>query len=105
VSNALSPKVRLSAPLSPSDLFEVDRSHDLTASWSLGGKYAYRLGQASLDRTQLKFFANTAQLAVVRMDRRFRKNWDAMAEVRMLDLPDIQPVVRWPRSIVAWAAT
>jgi hypothetical protein len=73
-----------------SHIAALDLSYDLTARWSVGGKYAYRLGQASLDRTQLKFFANTAQLAVLRVDRRFRKNWESMAEVRMLTLPDIR---------------
>jgi hypothetical protein len=48
------------------------------------------LGQASLDRSALKFVANTAQLSVLRMDRRFGKNWDAMVEARMLTLRDIQ---------------
>jgi flagellar motor protein MotB len=72
-----------------SHIAALDLSYDLTANWSVGGKYAYRLGQASLDRVQLNFLANAAQLAVLRVDRQFRKNWDSMAEVRMLDLPDI----------------
>ena len=73
-----------------SHIAALDLSYDLTDNWSVGGKYAYRLGQASLDRTQLNFLANSAQLAVLRLDRRFRKNWDSMAEVRMLELPDIR---------------
>src|SRR5262249_54030302 len=73
-----------------SHIAALDLSYGLTDNWSVGGKYAYRIGQASLDRVQLNFFANTAQLAIFRMDRRFFKNWDAMAEVRMLTLPDIQ---------------
>jgi hypothetical protein len=73
-----------------SHIAALDLSYDLTSRWSVGGKYAYRLGLASLDRTQLNFSNNTAQLAVLRLDRRFRKNWDSMAEVRMLDLPDIR---------------
>jgi flagellar motor protein MotB len=72
-----------------SHIASLDLLYNLTANWSVGSKYAYRLGQASLDRTQLNFFANTAQLTVFRVDRRFRKNWDSMAEVRMLALPDI----------------
>ena len=27
----------------------VDLSYDLTARWTIGGKYAYRMGEASLD--------------------------------------------------------
>jgi hypothetical protein len=73
-----------------SHIAALDLTYDLTANWSIGGKYAYRLGQASLDRVQLNFFDNAAQLAVLRVDRRFRKNWESMAELRMLDLPDIR---------------
>ena len=72
-----------------SHIAAFDLSYDLTANWSVGGKYAYRLGQASLDRVQLNFFDNAAQLAVLRVDWRFRKDWESMAEVRMLDLPDV----------------
>jgi len=68
----------------------LDLSYDLTANWTAGGKYAYRMGQASLDRTQLNFFANDAHLGVLRLDRRFGKNWDSLAEVRTLELPDIR---------------
>ncbi len=67
----------------------VDVTYDLTADWSIGGKLAYRLGQVSLDRVQPVFFDNTAQLAVLRADWRFRKGWESLAEMRLLDLPDL----------------
>jgi len=67
----------------------LDLTYDVTADWSIGGKYAYRLGQMSLDREQPKFFDNAAQLVVLRADWRFRKGWESLAEVRMLDLPDV----------------
>jgi lipopolysaccharide assembly outer membrane protein LptD (OstA) len=67
----------------------LDLTYDLTADWSVGGKVAYRLGQMSLDRTQQEFFDNTARLAVLRGDWRFRKGWESMVEARMLDLPDV----------------
>ena len=73
-----------------SHIAALDLSYDLTANWQIGSKYAYRMGEASLDRVQLNFFDNTAHLGVLRMDRRFRKNWDSMAEVRMLDMPQIR---------------
>ena len=60
------------------------------SNWSIGGKYAYRLGEASLDRVQQDFFDDSAHLGILRLDRRFRKNWEGMAEVRMLLLPDIR---------------
>ena len=67
----------------------VDLTYDLTAAWSIGEKYAYRKGEVSLDRVNPVFFDNTAQLAVLRLDWRFLKDWEGMAEGRMLDLPDL----------------
>jgi flagellar motor protein MotB len=75
--------------LQKSHIAALDLTYDLTANWSVGGKYAYRLGEASLDRVQPSFFNNTAQLAVLRLDWRFLKQWDTLAEVRQLGLPDI----------------
>src|SRR5437016_2676003 len=75
--------------LQKSHIAALDVSYDLTAKWSVGGKYAYRLGQVSLDRVAQNFFENPAQLAVLRLDWRFFKQWESMAEVRTLNLPDI----------------
>lgn len=75
--------------LQKSHIAALDLTYDLTANWSVGGKYAYRLGEASLDRVQPTFFDNTAQLSVLRVDWRFLKQWDSLAEVRQLGLPDI----------------
>jgi flagellar motor protein MotB len=72
-----------------SHIAALDLTYDLTANWSIGGKYAYRLGQMSLDRVAPNFFDNAAKLAVLRLDYRFLKQWESMAEVRTLDLPDI----------------
>ncbi len=67
----------------------VDVTYDVTSSWTIGGKFAYRMGQVSLDRTQPQFFDNTAQLMVFRADWQFRKGWESLAEVRTLGLPDV----------------
>jgi hypothetical protein len=75
--------------LQKSQIAALDLTYDLTANWSVGGKYAYRLGEASLDRVQPSFFDNTAQLAVLRLDWRFLKQWDSLVEVRTLGLPDL----------------
>src|SRR5215467_14379965 len=75
--------------LQKSHIAALDLTYDLTANWSVGGKYAYRLGEASLDRVQPSFFDNTAQLEVLRVDWRFLKQWDSLAEVRTLELPNI----------------
>ncbi len=75
--------------LQKSHIAALDLTYDLTANWSVGGKYAYRLGQESLDRVHPSFFDNPAQLTVLRVDFRFLRQWDSLAEVRMLDLPNV----------------
>jgi hypothetical protein len=73
-----------------SHIFSLDVMYDLTPHWSVGGKYAYRLGEVSEDRETPKFFDSRAQLLVLRVDWQFVHEWDAMLEGRMLDLPDAQ---------------
>jgi lipopolysaccharide assembly outer membrane protein LptD (OstA) len=75
--------------LQKSHIAAFDLTYDVSANWSIGGKYAYRLGQVSLDRVQRNFFDNAAQLGLFRVDWRFRKDWESLAELRMLDLPDL----------------
>jgi hypothetical protein len=72
-----------------SHVASLDMMYDLTANWSVGGKYAYRLGEVSLDREDPDFFANNAHLYILRTDLRFGRNWEGSMEVRMLDLPDL----------------
>ena len=72
-----------------SHIAALDLTYDLTARWSIGAKYAHRLGQVSLDRAVREFFDSPAHLGVLRADWRFRTGWESMAEVRMLDLPNI----------------
>jgi flagellar motor protein MotB len=66
----------------------VDVTYDLTPRWTLGGKYAHRIGEMSLSRTDPQYFDNPADLVVVRADFRFLENWDGMIEGRVLDMPD-----------------
>jgi hypothetical protein len=72
-----------------SHIAAVDVTYDLTSKLSIGGKYAYRLGQISLDRDDPTFFENNASLYVIRGDYQFRDKWELMAEVRLLDMPDL----------------
>ena len=72
-----------------SHIAALDLTYDLTSNWSVGGKYAYRLGQLSLDREDPQFFDNSAHLLVLRTDLRFRKDWEGLVEVRTLELPDV----------------
>jgi flagellar motor protein MotB len=72
-----------------SHIAAIDVSYDLTQQWSVGGKYAYRLGQASLERVDPQFFDNAAELYIVRVDWHFHQEWEGMIEGRALDMPGL----------------
>ncbi|MEJ2470315.1 MAG: OmpA family protein [Desulfuromonadales bacterium] len=71
-----------------SHIASLDFTYDLSQRWSLGGKYAYRLGQVSLDRENPEYYDSNAHLGIARLDWHVLRRWDAMIEGRMLDLPD-----------------
>ena len=72
-----------------SHIAAIDVSYDLTQQWSVGGKYAYRMGQASLDRVNPQFFDNTAELYIMRIDWHFHQEWEGVIEGRALKMPDL----------------
>jgi hypothetical protein len=72
-----------------SHIAAVDVTYDISHNFTLGGKYAYRLGQVSLDRDNPEFYDNNASLYVVRGDYRFRKHWELLLEGRMLHMTDL----------------
>ena len=67
----------------------MDLTYDLTPRWSIGGKYAHRIGEMSLSRNDPQFFDNTADLFIVRADFRFMENWEGMLEQRRLVMADV----------------
>jgi hypothetical protein len=71
-----------------SHILSADAMYDLTQQWSIGGKFAYRLGQLAMDRTDPVFYDSRAQLSIVRADWHFVHRWDALVEGRVLNLPD-----------------
>jgi hypothetical protein len=72
-----------------SHIAAIDVTYDLTRNFTVGGKYAYRLGQITLDRDDPDFFDNNASLYVVRGDYRIGKNWELLLEGRVLDMTDL----------------
>jgi predicted porin len=74
--------------LQKSHVVAVDAMYDLTQRWSIGGKYAYRLGQVSVDRVNPEFFDSRASLYIARVDWQFIRHWDTLVEYRVLNLPD-----------------
>jgi predicted porin len=79
-----------SAVLQRSHIGSVDVMYDLTDRWTIGGKYAYRHGEVALDRENPVYFDSNAHLYVLRADWHLLHRWDALFEVRRLDLPDAQ---------------
>ena len=73
-----------------SHIFSADALYDLNRAWTIGGKYAYKLGQVSQDRLNPEFFSSRAQLYIARLDYHFVHKWDFSVEARLLDLPDAQ---------------
>jgi flagellar motor protein MotB len=73
-----------------SHIGSLDVTYDLTPSWTVGGKAAYRYGQVALDREDPDFFDSRAALFVARADWHFIHNWDALIEGRWLELPDAE---------------
>ena len=72
-----------------SHIAAVDITYDLSPRFTIGGKYAHRLGLVSLDREDPEFFSNNANLYVIRGDYRFRDNWEFLLEGRLLHMPDL----------------
>jgi len=68
----------------------VDVNYRLTSRWSVGGKYAYRLGEISLDREDRQFFDNRAHLYVLRSDVKLWDKWEVMVEGRQLQMTDFE---------------
>jgi len=67
----------------------VDLTYTLRPRWTIGGKYAHRVSQVSLDRENPQFFDNGADLFVLRADWDFLNDWEALFETRLLDMSDI----------------
>lgn len=88
-TDQVTPQNTMAQFIQKSHIAALDLTYDLTDSWSVGGKYAYRLGQLSLDREAPQFFDNRAQLYILRTDLRFAGGWEGLLEGRMLDMTDL----------------
>jgi len=75
--------------LQKSHVAALDATYDINKYFSIGGKYAFRLTQVSLDRQHPHFFDNNAHLYILRGDYRFLEKWEGTVEGRMLDLTDL----------------
>jgi len=73
-----------------SNILSLDATYDLTHTWSISAKYAYRLGWVSETLQNPVFYESRASLYIASADWHFVHSWDAMVEARLLDLPDAQ---------------
>jgi opacity protein-like surface antigen len=68
-----------------SNVFAVDATYDLSARWTVGGKYAWRRGELRASRDDsAQWFKSSAELAVARVDWKVVRQWSWMAELRSL---------------------
>lgn len=88
-TDQVTPQNTMAQFVQKSHVAALDLTYDLTDSWSVGGKYAYRLGQLSLDRENEQFFDNRAQLYIVRTDVKFFGDYEGLLEGRLLDMTDL----------------
>ena len=72
------------SPKQRSMIGSIDANYDLSSSFTIGGKYGYRQAKVSLDRTSDRFVSSNTHLAVLRLDWRPVKQWDAVVEGRYL---------------------
>ena len=82
------------SPKQRSVIGSIDANFDLTNTLTIGGKYGYRQGKVSLDRTSDRFVSSNTHLAVLRLDWRPVKQWDGVIEARYLS-NDLAGDARW----------
>lgn len=82
------------SPKQRSTIGVIDVNYDLTNSLTIGGKYGYRQGKVSLDRTSDKFVSSNTHLGILRLDWRPVKQWDAVIEGRYLS-NDLAGDAKW----------
>ena len=63
----------------------IDIAYDLFPWLTIGGKYALRIGELRDREGNGDWFDARAQLAILRFDFKFIKEWDLLAEVRTLE--------------------
>ncbi len=78
----------LLGPAQRSHVVSVDASYDINEYLTIGAKYGYRYGEVSLSRGNDDFARSTAHLGIIRADVNIIKNWDALAEGRVLYSPE-----------------
>ncbi len=81
---------RTALPRQKSQILSADTIMDVNEKLSLGVKYGYRMGEVELGRGSNDYVSSDAHLGIIRADYHVIKNWDIMAEGRIMktDLVD-----------------
>jgi len=79
-------------PRQRSHVLEADFIYDINERWSIGGKYGFRIGEVSMDRTSNNFVNSSAHLAIARLDYHVVDKWDILLETRALWLDEAEQV-------------
>ncbi|MEM7262525.1 MAG: hypothetical protein AAF488_11085, partial [Planctomycetota bacterium] len=73
-----------------SHVFAVDTTVRVTERISVGSKFAVRVGRLRNGRSEGRWHSSTAHLGVVRSDVRIFDKWDALGEVRFLEVHEAE---------------
>lgn len=73
-----------------SQVFAIDTIYDLFPWLSIGGKYAFRIGELKMPVAGGQWFSSRADLWVLRADFHLVKEWDALVEFRNLRATEAQ---------------
>lgn len=85
-------------PKQRSHILSVDANYDLNQYLTVGAKYGFRIGQTTpqdnpdtpQDESDEGFSDSSAHLGVLRADFHVVRNWDLLAEGRLLYLPELE---------------
>ncbi len=75
-----------------SQIISLDVTYDIDPRWSIGGKYAYKMGELALDRINPNYFSSDSQLLVLRADWHLVNSWDFLIEARALEAIQAQDI-------------
>jgi hypothetical protein len=71
-------------PSQRSHILSADVTYDVNEWLTVGGKYGFRTGSISKTRAVQDFETSTVHLGILRADVNIVKNWDLLAEARVL---------------------
>ena len=75
-------------PVQRSHVFSLDAEYDLTKQWSIGGKLGARFSESAATSGDA-YTSNDAVLGIVNARWHMLDKWDALIELRALDLRDV----------------